>query len=52
MSHKGYNIADDRFISGLILKIEGLKLNCHKIDVYLFPRMKYNRVIYCDIRYA
>jgi hypothetical protein len=41
------NIADDRFISGLILKTEGLK-----IDVYLFPRMKYNSVIYCDTRYA
>jgi hypothetical protein len=40
------NIADDRFISGLILKIEGLKIHCHKIDVYLFPRVKYNSVIY------
>jgi hypothetical protein len=46
------NIADDRFISGLILKIEGLKIHCHKIDVYLFPRMKCNSVIYCDTRYA
>ena len=46
------NIADNRFISGLILKIEGLKIHCHKIDVYLFPRMKYNSVIYCDTRYA
>jgi hypothetical protein len=27
------NIADDRFISGLILKIEGLKMHCLKIDV-------------------
>jgi hypothetical protein len=34
-------VADDRFISGLILKIKGLKIHCHKIDVYLFPRMKY-----------
>jgi predicted DNA-binding protein YlxM (UPF0122 family) len=33
------NIADDRFISGLLLKIEGLKIHCHKIDVYLFTRM-------------
>jgi hypothetical protein len=46
------NIADDRFISGLILKIEGLKMHCLKIDVCLFPRMKYNSVIYCDTRYA
>jgi hypothetical protein len=44
--------ADDRFISGLILKIEGLKIHCLKIDVYLFPRMKYNSVMYCDTRYA
>ena len=46
------NIADDKFISGLILKLEGLKIHCHKIDVYLFTRMKYNSVIYCDTRYA
>jgi hypothetical protein len=46
------NIADDRFISGLILKIEGLKIHCHKIDVYLFTRMKYNSIIYCETRYA
>ena len=46
------NIADDRFISGLILKIEGLKIHCHTIDVYLFTRIKYNSVIYCDTRYA
>jgi hypothetical protein len=43
------NIAEDRFIFGLILKIEGLKYN---VDVYLFPRMKYNSVIYYDTRYA
>jgi hypothetical protein len=39
------NIADDRFISSLISKIGGLKIHGLKIDVYLFPRMKYNSVI-------
>jgi hypothetical protein len=47
------NIADDRFISGLILRKEGLKIHCLKIDdVYLFLMMKYNSVIDCDTRYA
>jgi hypothetical protein len=27
-------------------------MHCLKIDVCLFPRMKYNSVIYCDTRYA